>query len=176
VLCLRAQSLTLLWLLLPTIVPVFGVFDVIVDSASPPPPFHRASRILRQLSAKTKLSLKDLSALAKEFTETSSATGEMSQEQFMSMLTTKFPVIAKDEAMLGQLFKVMDNDANSTVTFEEFAIGWAKLVSGSLDTKLELLFNVYDSDGGCHRPVRVACLLVCRCSCCTPPHPVRRSQ
>ncbi|GAV05555.1 hypothetical protein RvY_15664-10 [Ramazzottius varieornatus] len=46
-----------------------------------------------------------------------------------------------------QIFQLMDQDMDGSVTFEEYLVVMSMLSRGSLDEKVQWVFNLYDSNG-----------------------------
>jgi Ca2+-binding EF-hand superfamily protein len=63
------------------------------------------------------------------------------------ILVTKIDGIQDDSRILDRLIDAFDIDHDGQIDFHEFVFGMDKMVSGSLDEKLELLFSVYDLNG-----------------------------
>lgn len=105
---------------------------------------------------------------------TGTGQAELSREQFITVMKTEYPQLAKGQGgnMLQLLFDSFDTvrqphalvsyryaaadvmclcrgvlqDMSGSIDIEEFSIGIGKLTKGSTSDKLELLFEVYDQD------------------------------
>ena len=42
---------------------------------------------------------------------------------------------------------MFDEDGNGTLDFREFVCGMARMISGDMDSKLEIMFDIFDLDG-----------------------------
>lgn len=69
---------------------------------------------------------------------------EINQEQFVRALTSD--KLGYEEQFAADIFNGFDDDGNGTLSLTEIAIGFAKLMNGSTDDKLALMFQAYDTD------------------------------
>jgi Ca2+-binding EF-hand superfamily protein len=75
----------------------------------------------------------------------STGTGEINQEQFLAILCSlTHQTYSSDEAQ--HIFHAFDDDGNGLLTLQEICIGFAKLLSGTVEDKLRIIFDSYDSD------------------------------
>ena len=54
----------------------------------------------------------------------------------------------KDSSLfVEQVFRIVDKDNSGTINFQEFLQFVAMFTTGDFDSKMELMFNIYDLDG-----------------------------
>ena len=71
----------------------------------------------------------------------------LSCEDFKRILCSKYPKLHTDSDLLRRLFDVFDRDLDGSISFNEFVLGTATLLNGTIDEKLSLLFDINDLDG-----------------------------
>ena len=69
---------------------------------------------------------------------------EINKEEFVAALTSD--KLGYEEQFAADIFNGFDDDGNGTLSLTEIAIGFAKLMNGSTDEKLSLMFQAYDTD------------------------------
>ena len=95
--------------------------------------------LLENLVAKTGLTLSMLRSLAGDFVKfVSRENARLSCEDFKRILCSKYPKLT-DSDLLRRLFDVFDRDLDGSISFNEFVLGTATLLNGTIDEKLSLL-------------------------------------
>lgn len=87
------------------------------------------------------------------FSNNSSANGEINKSQFISILlsldssSSSSPASSSFSEQDGEyIFNAFDDDGNGMLSLHEICIGFSKLLSGTLDDKLYIIFYSYDLD------------------------------
>ena len=107
-----------------------------------------SKQVLRELVARTGFKLSELRALSMDFGKIAwDKKGVLKHDDFLRVLYSKFPGLKKHSELTDRLFAVFDTDKNGSISFHEFSLGIGKLVNGTIDEKLSLLFEINDTDG-----------------------------
>ncbi|KAM9500689.1 Kv channel-interacting protein 4 isoform 2-T2 [Clarias gariepinus] len=97
---------------------------------------------LEQLEAQTRFSRKELQILYRGF-KNECPSGVVNEDTFKDIYSQFFP--QGDASTYGHfLFTAFDTDHNGTVSFEDFVMGLSILLRGTVQEKLNWVFNLYD--------------------------------
>ncbi|XP_055341227.1 calsenilin-like isoform X5 [Paramacrobiotus metropolitanus] len=100
---------------------------------------------LDALTKSTKFSRKELQFIYRSFKQ-DCPTGIVTAEKFKELYAQFFP-LGDATLFAKQVFQCMDHDMDGNVNFEEFVVMMSVLSRGSLDEKLQWIFNLYDVNG-----------------------------
>ncbi|GAV05547.1 hypothetical protein RvY_15664-6 [Ramazzottius varieornatus] len=148
---------------IPTItyisIPLFGechcaLLDWLVDTINPQypdldeldlqaPRYVPAS--LDILTKTTRFSRREIQLIYRSFKQ-ECPTGIVTAEKFRELYSQFFP-LGDASYFARQIFQLMDQDMDGSVTFEEYLVVMSMLSRGSLDEKVQWVFNLYDSNG-----------------------------
>jgi Ca2+-binding EF-hand superfamily protein len=106
-----------------------------------------------------KIHLKLIEKFYDYFSVNSSANGEINKTQFISILLSLDAAVGASATTQGTpssssfteqdgefIFNAFDDDGNGMLSLHEICIGFSKLLSGTLDDKLHIIFYSYDLD------------------------------
>lgn len=103
-------------------------------------------RYLSHLVVQTGLQLRQVQVLCSKFVEASNRRGMLSFPAFKDVMDELFPAFGSTGA-LRQLFDAFDVDDSGMVDMREFVVGVGKLVTGDLQTKLRIVFDLFAGTG-----------------------------
>ncbi len=107
-----------------------------------------SKQVLRSLVAETGLRLSELRGLSSEFGKFAWDTkGVLKHDDFLRVLSHKYPELKQNPELTDRLFIVFDEDKSGSISFKEFCLGVGKLLNGTVEEKLTLLFDMNDTDG-----------------------------
>jgi Ca2+-binding EF-hand superfamily protein len=79
-----------------------------------------------------------------DLTQESKNLSEISMEQFVNALTG--PKLQFLEQAAVDIFRAFDSDGNNTLSLKEIGLGFAMIADGSIDDRLQLMFQAYDTN------------------------------
>ncbi|OQV26036.1 Kv channel-interacting protein 4 [Hypsibius exemplaris] len=100
---------------------------------------------LEVLMKSTKFSRKEIQLIYCGFKQ-DCPTGVVSADKFRELYSQFFP-LGDATVFARQIFQMMDQDMDGSVSFEEFLVVMSMLSRGSIDEKLQWVFNLYDLNG-----------------------------
>ena len=101
---------------------------------------------IRELTHKTEFSLSEVKKMRGDFAQFAGANATLSRESFGNIITKNFPKL-DNSSLLERLYSVFDADNSDSIDFNEFCLGLTRLLKGTADEKLKLLFQLYDKNG-----------------------------
>ena len=101
---------------------------------------------MRELTFETQFSLSEVKKMRGDFAKYAGEDATLSRESFGKILTLRFPNL-KESSMLERMYKVFDADSSGSIDFTEFCTGLTRLLKGTANEKLSLLFELYDKNG-----------------------------
>ena len=73
---------------------------------------------------------------------------QLTKSEFCEVIVECYPHLeGATDVNLEALFDTFDEDGGGTIDFKEFTLGVSKLTRGSMDEKMEFLFEIYDRNG-----------------------------
>ncbi len=99
--------------------------------------------VLSELVSRTGLEMEHVMTLKQRFLGMADVRGELSFPAFQMLMVEIFPTFQGDSSML-RLFQSFDADGNGAVDFREFISGVGRMTNGSLESKLRLMFELFD--------------------------------
>ncbi len=102
--------------------------------------------LVRQVSQQSSMQLNELKVLTqmfKQYSNTKSVEGTMDKKNF-EICCQK--LLNANSFLIDQLFRVMDTRNENYVDFNDFVVVLAVFISGTSQSKIELLFKIIDSD------------------------------
>ena len=72
------------------------------------------------------------------------ATGYLSQDMFRDVLQKQLPSLRTNPVLVSRLYAVADRNNDGRIGYREFCLSASRLLRGSLQEKLGLLFQLYD--------------------------------
>ncbi|GAV05553.1 hypothetical protein RvY_15664-7 [Ramazzottius varieornatus] len=97
------------------------------------------------LTKTTRFSRREIQLIYRSFKQ-ECPTGIVTAEKFRELYSQFFP-LGDASYFARQIFQLMDQDMDGSVTFEEYLVVMSMLSRGSLDEKVQWVFNLYDSNG-----------------------------
>lgn len=107
--------------------------------------FDACRLIVRKLQSTGTFDITVMADLQKKFAREAGKAKTLKIGPFKTLLARELPVLELEDGE--KLFKAFDTDGSGDIDFKEFALGLGKMLPGSADEKLDLLFNVM-TDGG----------------------------
>ena len=101
---------------------------------------------IRDLTLNTQFTLSEVKRMRGDFAKFAGDDATLSRESFAEILTIRFPKL-KENSSLERMYGVFDADGSGSIDFQEFCMGLTRLLKGSADEKLQLLFELYDKNG-----------------------------
>jgi len=99
--------------------------------------------VLSELVSRTGLDMGHVMDLKARFLGMADIRGELSFPAFQMIMVEIFPTFQGDSSMQ-RLFQSFDADGNGAVDFKEFIAGVGRMTNGSMESKLRLMFELFD--------------------------------
>jgi Ca2+-binding EF-hand superfamily protein len=101
---------------------------------------------IRELTISTGFTITEVKKMRGDFAKFAGDDASLSRESFGKLLKLSFPKLT-DENLLERLYSVFDANDSDSIDFNEFCLGLTRLLKGTVNEKLELLFQMYDKNG-----------------------------
>jgi len=102
---------------------------------------------IRELAIQTQFTLSEVKGMRGDFAKFAGEDATLSREAFGKILIQRFPKLTEQKLSLERMYSVFDADGSNSIDFTEFCTGLTRLLKGSADEKLQLLFELYDKNG-----------------------------